>query len=72
MAFGRSSGGGGEGGIRGGLGIRRGRNRRGRERRGCRSCIYGGVRGGCGMMKQLGRGVSRGVDLRGWLIFWRG
>ena len=69
MVFWRSSGGGGGGGSRGGLGIRRGRNRRGRERKVCKSCTCEGVRGGCGRRRLLGRGGSIRVDLRGWWIF---
>lgn len=61
----------GEGGSRGGLGFRRRRrNRRGRERKGCRTCIYGRGEGGFGKRKGLGRFGSRVIDLRGcWVLF---
>lgn len=45
--------------------IRRGRNRRGRERKECRSCTCGEGQGGCGRKKLLGRGGSIATDLEG-------
>lgn len=65
----RSNGGEGEGDNREELAIQRVRNRRGKERRVCRSCICEEDQGGCGRMKQLERGGSRVIDLKGLRIW---
>lgn len=64
-AFWRSNVGEGEDDNRGELRIQRGRNRRGKERKECRSCSCEEDQGGYGKRKQLGKVVSRATDLKG-------
>lgn len=66
--FWRSIVGEGEGDNREELGIRRGRNRKDKERKVCKSCTCGEDQGGDGMKKQLERGVSIVIDLKGLMI----